>query len=149
MNKKSALSVILLACLFSCENKTETGALAGAGFGALTGGLIAGNATGALIGGAVGAAGGALIGYALDQQDRQNLQQQSPQTLQRIDNGQALSLNDIKAMTRAGINEDIIIGQIQSTHSVYYLNANQIIDLKNSGVSQKVIDYMVNTANIQ
>ncbi|MES2344443.1 MAG: glycine zipper domain-containing protein [Chlamydiota bacterium] len=140
-------SLLAVASFTSCATKTQTGALAGAGVGALAGGLIGGSATGALIGGAVGAAGGALIGYALDQQDRDNLQQQSPQTLNRIDHGQQLSTNDVKAMSKAGIKDDVIINQIHSTNSVFYLSADQIIDLKDSGVSQNVINYMIQTSN--
>lgn len=135
------------AGLMSCENKAETGALAGAGIGALSGGLIAGNATGAVIGGAIGAVGGGLIGYALDQQDRENLQRESPQTLQRVDQGQPLSVQDIKAMSRAGIKDEVIMSQIDSSGTVYHLSTEDIIDLKNAGVSQNVIDYMINTAN--
>ena len=40
---------------------------------------------------------------------------------------------------------NIIINQISNTHSVYNLDANAIIDLKNAGVSEKVITYMMNT----
>jgi len=57
------------------------------------------------------------------------------------------SLHDIKAMTKSGLSDDVIIGQIISTRAVYSLDANAIIDLTNSGVSQRVIAYMVNTAN--
>jgi uncharacterized membrane protein YebE (DUF533 family) len=140
-------SLLVITSLTGCATKTQTGALTGAGVGALAGGLIGGNAAGALIGGAVGAAGGALIGYALDQQDRDNLQQQSPQTLNRIDHGQELSVNDIKAMSKAGIKDEVIISQIHSTHSIFHLSADQIIDLKDSGVSQNVIDAMIQTGN--
>jgi uncharacterized protein YcfJ len=139
------LAILTALGLSSCENKTATGMAVGAGVGALGGGLIAGNATGALIGGGIGLVGGGLIGYSLDEQDRQTMQQQSPQTLQRIDHGQPLTTEDIKAMSKAGINDDVIISQIQSTGTVFQLSTDQIIDLKNSGVSQKVIDYMVET----
>ena len=57
------------------------------------------------------------------------------------------SINDIKAMTRSGLGDDVIIGQIINTRAVYNLDANALIDLHNAGVSQKVIAYMVNTAN--
>lgn len=141
------LSLFGIVIFTSCENKTQTGALAGAGIGALSGGLIAGNATGAAIGGAIGAVGGGLIGYALDEQDRARVQQQSPETLQRIDRGQPLSITDIKAMSKAGINKDVIMSQIQSTHSVFHLSTAEIIELKESGVSQEVIDFMIDTGN--
>ena len=46
------------------------------------------------------------------------------------------------------MSDDVIIGQINNTHAVYNLVAEALIDLHNAGVSQKVISYMVNTANL-
>lgn len=125
-----------------CETKTQTGALVGVGAGALAGGLIGGG-TGAVIGGAVGAAGGALIGAALDAQDRKNLQENAPQTLHKIDNQQQLSISDVEALVKNGISDDVIISQIHATKSTFYLNSDQIIQLKNAGVSETVINEMI------
>lgn len=62
--------LMCLALVFSCQTKTGTGALVGAGGGAFLGGVIgkiAGNtAVGAAIGSAVGAGTGALIGRHMD-----------------------------------------------------------------------------------
>lgn len=140
--------VIALGLLFSgCENKTESGALIGTGVGVAGGALIAGTPQGAIIGGAIGAVGGTLIGHALDEQDRKSMQKQSPQTLKRIDNGEPLSIDDVKEMTKAGIHDDVIISQIESTQSVYHLTPEEIIDLKQAGVSERVIDFMVQTGS--
>lgn len=147
MLSKIAKLGALCLLLAGCENNTETGALTGAGVGALSGGLIAGNATGAVVGGAIGAGAGALIGYGLDQADRDKMQQNSPNTLNRIDNKEQLSVDDVKEMAKNGLSDDVIIDQIKSTHSIYYLTADQIISLKKAGVSQKVIDYMIQTGN--
>ncbi len=135
--------IIVTSLIAGCESKTGTGAIAGAGLGALAGGVIGGDATGALIGGAIGAAGGALIGSALDQQDREIMQQKAPQTLNKIDNGQRLSVGDIKNMSAAGISDQVIINQIQATHSTFDLSSADIISLKNAGVSQNVINAMI------
>jgi hypothetical protein len=146
--KTIVLALTILATLLSsCENNAETGALVGAGVGIGAGALIGNSVGGALIGGAVGAVGGALIGAALDSEDRDKLQQNSPQTLNRIDRGQQLTLNDIKTMSRNGLSDNVIVGQIQATHSVFYLSTDQIVDLKKAGVSQQVIDYMIQTGN--
>lgn len=133
---------ICAGCLVGCETKTQTGALTGAALGVGVGAL-AGGGTGALIGGAAGVVGGALIGYALDQSDREALSQQSPRTLRKIDQGDQLSINDIKAMSHAGIRDNVIISQIESTGSQFHLTTSDIIDLKNTGVSQRVIDAMI------
>ncbi|MBS3905223.1 MAG: hypothetical protein KGZ39_07850 [Simkania sp.] len=145
--KKSALTLALLSSLLvGCETKTQTGALTGAALGVGAGALIGGGG-GALIGGAVGAAGGALIGAALDDSDRKAMEAQSPRTLHKIDRGEHLSVNDIKQMSAAGLNDKVINSQIESTGSVFHLTTADIIDLKQSGVSQNVIDTMIRSGN--
>ena len=129
-----------------CETKTQTGALAGAGGGALIGGL-AGGGTGALIGAAAGAAGGALIGYAMDEHDKEVMQKNAPDTMRRIEAKQQLYVYDIENMVKNGIKDDVIIHEIQATNSVFSLTPDQIVDLKNQGVSQEVIDAMIQTGH--
>jgi outer membrane lipoprotein SlyB len=144
---KQTLSILVLGTLLcaACENKAETGALVGAGVGMGAGALISPTPAGVLIGGAVGAVSGAVIGAALDSSDRNNLQQQSPRTLKKVDNGEQLSMSDIEKMSHAGISDDKIIGAINSTGSVYHLSSREVQELKNAGVSQRVIDFMLQT----
>lgn len=132
--------------LSGCETKAGTGAIVGTGIGAGTGALISPTPAGVLIGAGVGAASGALVGAALDSSDREKVQKNAPQTSKKIDQGEQLSIDDIKKMSEAGIADDKIIGTIQSTGSVYHLSSDDVEDLKNSGVSQRVIDYMMQTA---
>lgn len=56
-----------------------------------------------------------------------------------------MGLADIKMLAKSGLNDDIIISQIRNSRSVYHLSAAEIIDLKDSGVSQRVIDFIINT----
>ncbi|MBS0653947.1 MAG: hypothetical protein JSR39_10545 [Verrucomicrobia bacterium] len=133
--------------LVGCESKAGTGALVGGAAGVGAGALISPTPQGALIGGAVGAATGAIIGASLDSDDREVMEQKSPDTVKRIDDGEQLTTDDIKKMSQNGLSDNVIIGQIQATNSVYYLSTNEIIDLKNAGVSQRVIDYMIQTGN--
>jgi hypothetical protein len=134
-------------------DRTATGALTGGAIGAGTGAII-GNysghhtAEGAAIGGAIGLVTGGIIGNAMDQQQRETLAKQNPQTLQRVQAGQPLGLADIKALARAGVGDDIIISQIRNSHTVYRLSTADIIDLKDSGVSNRVIDFMINTPSL-
>ena len=147
MRHYSLLIVTATLILTGCENKAGTGALAGAGVGAVGGALITGSPTGALVGGAVGAATGAIIGAALDSSDRSNLQKESPRTVNKIDNGEQLSVDDIKKMTRAGLSDDVIISQIDATKSTFSLSTADIVDLKKANVSQRVINHMIQTGN--
>ena len=130
-------------------DRTGTGALTGGAIGAGAGALI-GSASGhagegALIGSAVGLITGGLVGHSMDQEEQARLRAQAPVTYQRVEQGQPLSIADIKALAKAGISEDIIISQLRASHSVYRLSTADIIDLRDSGVSNKVIDYMINT----
>lgn len=134
---------------YGTPDRTGTGALAGAGIGAFSGAVLGGRhaGEGALIGGAVGAITGGLIGHSLDQQEQERLRAQAPATYTRVEQGQPLAVADVKAMASSQVGDEVIISQIQSTHSVYHLSAADIIDLKNSGVSEKLIQYMINTPN--
>ena len=71
MKKVIAISLIA-GCLSGCAtwdklDKTEKGAVIGAGSGAVVGGAMTGDAKGALIGGAVGGVGGGLIGHQMEE----------------------------------------------------------------------------------
>ena len=149
--KKIVIGLSAAALLFSgCETKTGTGALVGgivgAGVGAGIGAAVSGG-SGVAVGAGAGAAGGALIGGvigdSLDREDRQKLERHTPRTLRKIDNGERLSLYDIKQMTHSGVDDKAIIAQIEATRSHYNLTSADIIDLKNAKVSQNVIDVML------
>ena len=58
-----------------------------------------------------------------------------------------MSVADVKTMVKAGIGDEVVISQIQQSRVVFRLNTQEIIDLKESGVSNKVIDFMINTAS--
>jgi uncharacterized protein YcfJ len=149
-----AAALVLTGCTSPYDgspDRTGTGALTGGAIGAGTGALI-GSASGhagegALIGAAVGLISGGLIGHSMDQEEQARLKAQAPQTYQRVEQGQPLSVVDIKALAKSGISEDIIISQIRASRSVYRLSTADIIDLRDAGVSNKVIDFMINTAS--
>jgi hypothetical protein len=59
--------------------------------------------------------------------------------------GQPPGVPDIKMLAKNGVSDEVILSQIRNSHTVYHLSAAEIIDLKDAGVSQKVIDFMINT----
>ena len=130
-------------------NNTASGALIGGAAGAMTGAAIGGphNNAGpdALIGAAAGAIAGGIIGNVMDQQQAAALRAQAPQTYVRVQEGQPLTVGDVKAMAAARVSDDVIINQIRSSHTVYHLSSSDIIDLHNSGVSDTVINFMIST----
>jgi hypothetical protein len=124
---------------------TASGALAGGATGAIVGSMARHPGPGALVGGAVGAIVGGLIGHGMDQAHEAQLRAQAPQTMQRVEQGQPLTVVDVKSLAKAGISDDLIISQIRNSRTVYYLTTADIIDLKNAGVSERIIDFMINT----
>lgn len=131
-------------------DRTATGALTGAALGAGTGAIIGGRhaGEGALIGGAIGAVTGGIIGQGMDQSARERVEREYPHTMQRFDQGQPLGLADIKALSKAGVSDEVIISQIRNSRVVYRLSTPEIIDLKDAGVSERVIDFMINTQSL-
>jgi hypothetical protein len=62
------------------------------------------------------------------------------------DQPKPLAPADVVALVKAAISDELIISQIRNSRTVYHLTAAEIIDLKNNGVSEKVIEFMINTA---
>jgi len=156
--KKLTITALIVAGLFlsGCETpsgrpyRAGTGALIGAGLGATVGSLSSHHhRTGAVIGALGGALAGGLIGQSMDinAAERERLQAQAPDTYQRIQETAPLELSDIKALAAAGVSDDVIISQIRNSRTVYHLSTADILDLKDAGVSERVIDYMINTAS--
>lgn len=148
----AALAVVLTGCVNpdGTQNYTGSGAVMGGGAGALTGAAVGGSRHGgqdALIGAAIGAVAGGLIGNSMDQEQQARLRAQAPQTYARVDQGQPLSIADVKSLARAGISEDVIINQIQASHTVFRLTSADIIDLRDAGVTDRIINFMINTPN--
>jgi Glycine zipper/WXXGXW repeat (2 copies) len=141
-------AVVLTGCEYPNGqiNHTGSGALIGAGTGALIGGANGRGGNGALVGAAIGAIAGTIVGSAMDEEQRERLRVRAPQTYARVEQGQPLSVADVKAMGQAGVSEDIILAQIRNSRTVYHLSAADIIDLHNAGVSDRIIDFMIGTA---
>jgi hypothetical protein len=57
------------------------------------------------------------------------------------------SVGDIKALAKAGLSDDVILSHVRNSRAVYHLTTAEIIDMKQSGVSDRVIDFMINTAS--
>jgi hypothetical protein len=139
-----ALLPTALASGCQSMNNTETGALAGGGIGALLGALAGGPrhaGVGALIGAGAGATAGALAGNAADKSE-----QKAAAAREAALRNPPLSLEDVARLTGSAASDDVIIGQIRSTGSVYFLTAEQIIWLQNNGVREPVIREMQATA---
>jgi hypothetical protein len=72
-----------------------------------------------------------------------NYQQQNPAQ----NNPASLSVMDIANMASKGVPDDEMINEIKRTNSAFHLNSELITYLKQNGVSDKVIDYMLSTGS--
>jgi hypothetical protein len=69
----------------------------------------------------------------------------SPAIYDKMIHDDDLSISDIVALSRARVNDGIIVRYIRDQDTVYYLSPRDIDYLQKSGVSPSVIDYMVQT----
>jgi len=79
--------------------------------------------------------------------DLKRLERHYPKTLEKIEDNRPLSIQDIKNLTRAGVADAVIIHEISTTRSIFYLSPEEEQELKQAGVSHAVINHMKNTSD--
>lgn len=62
--------------------------------------------------------------------------------------GDPLSLYDIKALSRARVSDGIILRYMRNAGTIYVLNSDDVQGLRNAGVSQSIVDYMLQTQRL-
>ncbi len=146
MSKKSVFFVFIALALIlgGCETmgqKTQTGGIAGGLLCAATGGRIGHQSghggEGAAIGAAVGLLSGGLIGNQMDKADQEA----------KATNPNYITVMGIVDLAAKSVPDDVIISEIQRTRSVYHLSSEVITYLKQNKVGDKVVNYMLSTAN--
>jgi len=148
------LAAIPFAGCTSTGSRAASGALLGSAIGAGAGAIV-GHQTGdagpgAAIGAGLGALTGGLIGGALDQVDEE-ARSRADDTDVRVETAlhevrtreARLSILDVIRMSQAGISDDLIIAKMDQSGSYYDLSAAEIIDLRRSSVSERVISHML------
>lgn len=117
------------------HNGATLGALVGAPLGAVIGSQNGEPLAGALVGGTIGSLTGNSIGASVDQEQR--MLQAAAQRAQRH-----LTMQDVISLSQNGVGEDVIINQIQSAGMIGRPSTNDLLALKNAGVSDRVIRAM-------
>lgn len=56
-----------------------------------------------------------------------------------------LTKTDVALLVAEGVTDEIIINQIEATHSTFLLTASEIVELRKANVSDRVINYMIQT----
>jgi outer membrane lipoprotein SlyB len=133
--------LLALFTLTACASNTGTGVITGVTLGA-SAGAIGGGGTGALIGSAAGAIVGGLVGAALDESQKKAVEKVSPRTVDRMDRGDPLSINDVIKLSQSGVSDDAILSYMQDSPGAYRLSQAQVRRLQDAGVSPRVIQYM-------
>ena len=142
MRTKTWLIGLSLLSTVGCSamNNTEKGLLGGAAVGTGAGALLTrGHPAGMLVGGALGAMTGGIVG---SEQDRREDRKAYAQAVANSQAARQMSVNEVIQLTQQRTPDHIIIGQINSTGSVFSLTTNDILDLQNHGVSSAVIQTM-------
>lgn len=148
---QSFLSSISLAlavvALTGCASDTHTGegavlgGLLGGGAGALIGSATGHAGAGAAIGAGVGALTGAAIGHSQDETEARNRALIAQQLGRQVSAG-AVTPNDVIAMTRAGVNEELILNHIRAHGMAAPLQPQDLIALQQQGITPRVIATM-------
>lgn len=139
-----------LAGLWGCQSPYRAdrgalfGGLLGAGTGAIVGDALGNAGAGAAIGAGVGALSGAAVGAELDNIEAQNRAMIEAQLGYQLAAG-AATLDDVVAMSRAGVDEQLIVNHIRAHGMAQPLRASDIIFLQQQGVSSQVIAAMQST----
>lgn len=147
---KTSFCLGLLSLTIGCASPYHAdrgalvGGLLGAGTGAIVGNAVGDTLAGAAIGTGVGALSGAAIGSGMDEVEAKNRAQIQAQLGQPVATG-AVTMADVVAMTRAGVDEPLIVSHIQAHGSARPLTAGDLISLKQAGVSPNVIQQLQNS----
>lgn len=144
------LTLLCIVFLAGCQSPyyadrgAGLGALAGAGAGAIIGDATGGNAgSGALIGAGLGAITGAAVGTEMDTLAAQNRAEIAAQMGRQVQAG-AANIQEVIAMTQAGVSPQLIQNYVRTSGVVAPLSANDVIYLHQQGVSTDVIQAMQN-----
>ncbi len=139
-----------LLSLTACRSPyyADHGAALGGVAGGLTGAALGdrqGNALGgAVLGTAVGALAGAAIGDSMDAEVERRQALIEAKTGRRM--AGLVTTADVTTMATSGLGDDVIINHIRANGVAAPLTPNDIIEMHDRGVSEKVINAMQQTA---
>jgi outer membrane lipoprotein SlyB len=141
--RAAVLPALMLAGGCSSLTPSDNGVLAGGGVGAVAGG-IAGHALGSTgAGAALGAVGGAIAGGLIGN----NVEKKQAQEAAAAAAAQAqVGIAEVIQMAQSHVGDSVIITKVQTSPTVYHLTSQDVVTLKQNGVSDVVINEMMATA---
>lgn len=117
------------------------GGLAGAGIGAIVGDAVGSAGAGTAIGAGIGALTGATIGGAMDEMEARHRAEIAGQLGRPVASG-AATIEEVAAMSRAGVQPRLISNYVNSAGVARPITAQDVIYLHQQGVATEVIDTM-------
>lgn len=126
---------------YHADRGALTGGLLGAGTGAIVGNALGNTGAGAAIGAGIGALAGGAIGHGMDEVEANNRAAIAAHMGREVPYG-TVTVGDVISMTQAGVNEDLIVNHIRANGMIRSLETQDLIVLKEQGVSAKVISAM-------
>ena len=124
----------------SAMSNTEKGLLGGAAVGTGAGALIGrGHPAAMIVGGALGAMTGGVFG---SDQDRREDRRAVAQAYANAHAQRQMSLNEVVQLTQQRVPDQIIVNQMNTSGSSFDLRADDIIFLRQQGVSDHIISEM-------
>lgn len=138
----SAATLLLGGCRspYHADRGAFWGGLTGLAVGTAVGDHNGNALAGAAIGTAAGTLAGAAIGQSMDNEDARNQAAIEAHMGRRI--AGAAKIDDVVAMSQAGLGDQVIITHIQSNGVPKRPSAAELIQMKNKGVSDPVLDAM-------
>jgi len=151
MNRRTCCTLVLAALttvsLTGCQSPYRSdqgalfGGLLGAGTGAIIGDALGNAGAGAAIGAGVGALSGAAIGSEMDQIEAQNRAAIAQQFGRQV-SASAVTLDDVVAMSSAGVDEELIVNHVRAHGMAAPLQTSDLIFLQQQNVGTRVIKAM-------
>ena len=116
--------------------------MTGAGVGALVGNAVGNTGAGAVIGAGVARAQRAhAVGSGLDEIQTRNRAEIEARLGRQVPAG-AVTMDDVVAMSKAGVSDDLIVNHIRGNGMAAPLAASDLIFLQQQGVSPSVVQAM-------
>lgn len=72
----------------------------------------------------------------------------SPAIYDKMVHGDSLSIGDIKALAHSHVNDGVTLRYLRNNETVYNLSAADVDGLRKAGVSDSIIDYMLDSSRL-
>lgn len=133
---------------YHADRGALVGGLTGAGAGAIIGDAVGNTAGGTLLGAGIGAVAGNAIGAGMDESEARNRAYIEERLGRALPSG-GVTTQDVIAMTRSGVDPELIVNHVRANGTAQQLSANDLIVLQQEGIDKRVIGALQTTPRPQ